>query len=99
MNMNGKRKRGNLEKLETKTPPSHLVKYRPLKQEKRQAASEIIYNTRLNTPFEDLLKIAKYLERSTTMQKVAPQVFKKFKGYTTCIRIQESQILFNISSL
>jgi hypothetical protein len=35
MNMNGKRKRGNLEKLETKTPPSHLVKYRPLEQEKR----------------------------------------------------------------
>lgn len=73
-----------------KTPPSHMLQYQPLNEDKEKIAEilEIVHNARPDTPFTELPTTSEISEAyGYDPEKYCPTCFRKFKRHATRKRI------------
>lgn len=76
----------------TKTPPPHLIQYRPVGADKAKIAKleEIIHNAKPNTPFSELPSTSEISSAyGYDPEKYCPTCFRKFKRHATRKRVGE----------
>lgn len=75
-----------------KTPPSHLIQYRPMtpNREKIAKLTEVIHKAKPNTPFSDLPSTSEISRAyGYDPEKYCPTCYRKFKRHATRKRIGE----------